>query len=421
MTSSNPTDSTQRIGANHALAVYFAELCVARRVCVVGDALDSLVEVLRRTATRVDVAVNMPSGKYDVVFVPDVLAEPFNEAGGIAVLQNHLTSDGAVVLATRADGELQYEEFFDLVSASFAHVTMAGQAAFAGYSVVDFDADPEAGIVFDGSLLGEATESLQNFVAIASSSELRLGGYTVVQVPSAHAATARVAARQEPGLNKAELERAEAEVGRLEAALQEQARELRESRAEAERRGILARDLVEEMAELRKSAGSVVEIAAAPVPLAAVTPPESISIQSARDRVLVAEVRSTEAAFRANELAAQLAAEKSLAQQKADKLRAKEGELSDSLRAVSARSSELEEMHTSVQGRLTLAERDLELARDQIRSLERELAEARDEVELEIARRHSESAGLKQVRSTLDELASSVRDAIDATAPSDDD
>lgn len=417
MTPSDPNAATHRIGADHALAVYIAELCVARRVCIVAEGAEALAQVFASTASRVDTVADMPTGKYDVVFVPDALSEAFNAAGGIAVLANHIATDGSAVLATRADGSLAYEEFFELVSGSFAHVTMAGQAAFAGFSVVDFDGDPEGGILFDGSLLGDATESLQSFVAIASATEVRLGAYAVVQVPSADAKSGREEKKAEPSIKKEELARFESEVLRLEEALREQGQQLRESRVEAERRGILARDLVEEMAEIRKNGAPAGEPAPTPAP--------ALSVESngrtAAERVLLSEVRSTEAVFRADQLAAELAAEKALAHQKADKLRSRETEMSDSLRGMSARTSELEELHTTVQARLTLAERDLELAREKIRSLERELAEARDEVELEIARRHSESAGLKQVRTTLDELASSVRDALDATTPSDDD
>ncbi|MBK8169423.1 MAG: hypothetical protein IPK60_03650 [Sandaracinaceae bacterium] len=395
---------TKQDWANAALSVYVSRLAQGRRVCVVGAPRHELVEQLGPICASVRAAPAAPAGKYDLVIVPDVTLQSFVDAGGFASLRAALGEKGVFVGGVFADATLTYEELFERTAAVFPHVRMAGQAAFAGYSIADFGVTASPSIVFDGTLLGEEGELPTRFFAVGSFDEVSIDAYSVVQVPASTqiqtvevvgAAPAPVVV--EPDINE--------EVVALEKALHEQAALLREARAEAERRGTLARDLVEELAELRKAGGD----AASPI-LASREPDLTDRINMlerekrlASTRALEAEAKRTEAVFRA------------------DELRAREAELTDSLRASRARASEHEELHSSIQARYALTQQDLQQALDKIRVLERELAEARDQVELDIVRTHSEPAAPGQVRSTLDELARSVRESVSASRDEDDD
>lgn len=383
-----------------ALAVYATRLVRGRRVCAIASEKSDLVAHLRTNAAKVDSTLRAPNGKYDVVVVPDVLLKSFVEAGGLRLVCDAVVDGGVVIAATYANGALSYEDFYAKMADMFPHVRMAGQAGFAGYSIADFGASANPAIVFDGSLLGDDTEEPSRYFAVGSADEIAIDAYAIVQVPAesqvrtVETVVERIVEKQvavvEPELN--------AEFIALETQLHEQGASLRAAQAEVDRRGTLARDLMEELAQLRNG-----ESLAEPS-----TSPESHEREltgrvaqlekekrAAAARVLESEAKKVEALFRVDELLGQLTAEKVTSQQKLDAWKAREAELVESVRALQARASEVEELHSAAQARLALTEQDLNLSRDQMRVMERELVEARDQVEYEIARTHSDPSALK--------------------------
>jgi SAM-dependent methyltransferase len=79
---------------------------------------------------------------------------------------------------------LGYYDLYDVVSADFSQVRMAGQAPFVGYTVADFAPDGEPEVSVDTSLL-ESSEEPEWFVAVASERTVALDAFAVIEVPFA--------------------------------------------------------------------------------------------------------------------------------------------------------------------------------------------------------------------------------------------
>jgi chromosome segregation ATPase len=221
---------------------------------------------------------------------------------------------------------------------------------------------------------------------------------------------------------------------RLETQLADRGSEITALRGEIDRRGILVRDLVEELRELRAREWAASEGNGAPMPsggvigsggavaagspgsagvgaraldAAAPSPPEPAArasapemprpasalaleeaLATARRRAVDAEASLAEAAFRIDEVRAELAlcrkqrdAEREIAQR----------ELASSAgttRGLNARLAEAEELRRLGEARLALSLDDVVAARARIKDLERDLADARDHVGLSFARAH---------------------------------
>lgn len=77
---------------------------------------------------------------------------------------------------------LGYYDLYDVVSADFSQVRMAGQAPFVGYTLADFAPDGEPEVSVDTSLL-ESSEEPEWFVALASERTVSLDAFAVIEVP----------------------------------------------------------------------------------------------------------------------------------------------------------------------------------------------------------------------------------------------
>jgi len=180
------------------------------------------------------------------------------------------------------------------------------------------------------------------------------------------------------------------EYARLETLLRESGRELTQVRNELERRAVLVRDLVEELAEARRH-GS------APSPAPEVTEtvtwsPDELQrslqqqVADAVQRAVAAEADKAELSFRLDELRGRLAVAEQSRDQDIEEMRRMEAALRGTVRGLNARLAEVTELYQLAQARVQLLEEDHKVARESAEGFERELAEAREQLELEIAR-----------------------------------
>ncbi|MSP23698.1 MAG: hypothetical protein EXR75_00745 [Myxococcales bacterium] len=134
-----------------------------------------------------------PGQPFDVVLVPNVLAttdKNLDPAAVIAIARQLASARGVVVVSAPnpehpgapGDEKLGYYQLFDLMAAHFEHVTMLGQAPFAGYSIARFGAESEPAVTIDTSLMNEAEEPLA-FIAVGSAHPVELDPFTLVEVP----------------------------------------------------------------------------------------------------------------------------------------------------------------------------------------------------------------------------------------------
>jgi SAM-dependent methyltransferase len=213
------------------LAAWVEPLVRGRRVAVFGEASAGLAERLAergarqvhawdRDSTRVAEAVarsgsrgpvihalhagdlGVRDGAFDVVVVGDLslFAAPHEI---VAQARRLLGPSGVCVIASpnpeasrqlvpvyRGGGQhpgnepppLGYYDLYDVVSADFSQVRMAGQAPFVGYTVADFAPDGEPEVSVDTSLL-ESSEEPEWFVAVASERPVNLDSFAVIEVP----------------------------------------------------------------------------------------------------------------------------------------------------------------------------------------------------------------------------------------------
>lgn len=189
---------------------------------------------------------------------------------------------------------------------------------------------------------------------------------------------------------------------RLETALHERGQELTQARAEIERRGVLVRDLVEEMRTLRKH-GSVYPGAGGSEP-----PPGGLGgfgvrttmeihpdamhaalhgqVADAVERAVAAEAERTALQFRLDEVRGELAVAENRAAQETDERGRIEAALRGTVRGLNARLAEVTEMYQLTQARLALCEEDRSSAERRALERERQMAELREQLELEMAR-----------------------------------
>jgi chromosome segregation ATPase len=190
-------------------------------------------------------------------------------------------------------------------------------------------------------------------------------------------------------LERAAGERVDEEYERLETALSERGKEINELRIEVERRGVLARDLVEELRELRGR----------PSPGAAPSgggggpaEPEGsrsqleAALEGARRRAVAAEAAVAEAGFKADELRGELALCRKQREAEREQIARALQESENATRDLQARMAETEELRRLSEARLALTLDDLATAHTRLRDLERELEEARDRVRASFVR-----------------------------------
>jgi len=181
------------------------------------------------------------------------------------------------------------------------------------------------------------------------------------------------------------------DLDRLETALADRAREVREMRGELERRSVLIRDVTARWESLPQTTH------ARDQELPAV---DGEKLTAERDaavaRALDAEVAAMEARFRLDEVAGHLAGAVKPVDQSAQ-LAERDG----SIRGLRARLAEAEDARDGAEARLMLAEQDVEDARANADSRRREAIELSERIEIEALRAHTATAELERARGEL--------------------
>ncbi|MBX3272036.1 MAG: hypothetical protein KF729_17355 [Sandaracinaceae bacterium] len=231
----------------------------------------------------------------------------------------------------------------------------------------------------------------------------------------------RDAARRERDAKSAELEAERArgraapaldeEYVRLEAQLAESGHELTAVRAELERRAVLVRDLIEELAEASRGGaapgletalpsgdgwstealhGALEQQLAEAIERAVAAQAESAQLHQqlgeAVERAVASEAQSAQLQFRLDEVRGQLAITEQARAGDLEELRRREAALRGTVRGLNARLAEVTEVFQQTQARVAIVEEDLRAATARADALEREAAEARERVEIELSR-----------------------------------
>lgn len=182
------------------------------------------------------------------------------------------------------------------------------------------------------------------------------------------------------------------DVDRLEAALSDRARELRELRAELERRSVLIRDVTTRWEALPQATH-------APDPTSSAT--DSAKLVAERDaavaRALDAEVAAMEARFRVDELAGHLAGAGAQPVDQSAELAQRDG----AVRGLRSRLAETEDARDHAEARLMLAEQDLEDARARVDALRRDAFEIGERLEVEALQARTAAGDLARARGEL--------------------
>lgn len=425
-----------------ALTVWLEELVTGRRVLWIGDpstgAADRLaafahsVRVLDtcgrgrsrdKGGARVSAYRSIDDleevGRFDLAVVPDVSV--FEDFGVAAARLAEGLGDGLLLAGCEAgeEPERAYGELGNGLRDAFREVRMLAEGGFHASGLVDLEAGDTA-VVVDDSLLGEDTEPVRRFLALAADEVPPIASHMLVQVPGAPPAqeTGPSAERKIAAL-RAELERS---VSRLEQAqtrliatesdlaearsalgkgavvgqgrdiecleqhLRGRGARVRELEAELARRATLVRDITEELRERRHARPSDAAIPAG----------------SALERALDAEAARDEARFRADELQVQLDAR----QRRLDELYDAQAGFEGRVRGYRSRIAELEELRETSAARVRLLELDLDGAKETIRELEGKLVETGEQLELAMIKaRGAQPAGpeLEKAREALAE------------------
>lgn len=214
-----------------AVLVTFAEtLLRGRRVALLGSSADDLGERLARASGRrvhvfdpdprragaaiatrrgasetVTVAVledelGGHAGAFDALLAPDLNALG-DAAGALPRMASMLSPRGVLVLAAEnpdaagGRGSIGYYDLYDLVAAHFDHVSMHGEAPFAGYTVASFAVEGEPAVTIDASLM-EGAEEPSWFVVVASHAAVDIEPYMLVQVPASSVAADTTSERE---------------------------------------------------------------------------------------------------------------------------------------------------------------------------------------------------------------------------------
>lgn len=406
-----------------ALTVWLEELATGRRVLWIGDpstgAADRLaafahsVRVLDTTGrgrsrdkgtARVSGYRSIEDlkevGRFDLAVVPDVSV--FEDFAVAAARLSDCLGDGLLLAGCDVgdDPDRAYGELGGELREAFREVRMLAEGGFHASGLVDLEADGVE-VLVDDSLLGEETEPVRRFLALAADEVPPIVGHMLVQVPRGTAVLP--AAKDESGPTaereiaalRSELERSvsrleqaqtrliatesdlaearsalgkgaaveqERDIDRFERLLRERGAHVRELERELARRATLVRDITEELRERRHAR-----------PSDAAIPPGS-----ALERALDAEAARDEARFRADELEAQLKSRQRQLEAMQDSHAGFEGRV----RGYRSRIAELEELHEMSAARVRLLELDLSNAEDTVRALEGKLAETGEELEL---------------------------------------
>jgi chromosome segregation ATPase len=124
-------------------------------------------------------------GSFDLVVVPDasVIAVDPDRIDQLAAV---LSEEGVLAVGQSSDGPLSYADLHTLVRDGFAQVRMLGQAPFAAWAVVDFEAvaDGPPDVVIDGSAVLADEDTPSRFVAVCGHVGVDLDPYLVVRVPA---------------------------------------------------------------------------------------------------------------------------------------------------------------------------------------------------------------------------------------------
>lgn len=353
---------------------------------IIDDASDAREMECLRVAPYTPGPLPFDDETFDLVIVPALFTLQTNADQSILELRRVVRGDGLVVLGIvnsdnrpfreisvlrNAEDGLSEQGLFRVINQQFAVVTLLGQTPLFGYSVVDFSAAGELSeISYDGSLIDVGAQVPEGLIALCSQDRVTIDPYTVVQVPAfsfRHTAPRTdiegvVSDQEEQTVHTQEVER-------LEEALRTRGEELRELRAEMDRRDALERDLVE---QIRSNAD------------------DTHRLTSERDRAIAraveAEAERIETALRLDEVCGHLKVAGVSPEDVQTTLENNCASLSGRVRGMQSRIAELEESREMAEARLVLKEQDLELARETSRMLERNLEETRERFELELAR-----------------------------------
>lgn len=276
-----PTKEELALPLGAVLATFAETLLRGRRVALIGNSADDLAERLasasgrrvhvfdpdvRRAgatiATRrggsdsVSIApfdddLGAHTGAFDAVVVPD-LAAIGDPAQNLARVASILSPRGVLVLAAENAGAAEhrgsigYYELYDLVAAHFDHVTMHGEAPFAGYTVANFAVEGEPPVTIDASLM-ESAEEPSWFVVVASHVAVEVEPYMLVQVPASSVAVDAAV----DAANLAELVEAKLQRSLVNAELDKVREREREANRLASEREAAAKKLSARLSELR--------------------------------------------------------------------------------------------------------------------------------------------------------------------------
>ncbi len=374
-------------------------------------------------------------GTWDAIVIPDLVAAGLDDAARFDEIAS-LVPDGLLVAAIDAQaGQPGYEAFHALVSARYEGARLLGQAPLSGFALAALG-EPTGDVAYDASAADLAPA---RFVAVAVPRSIAIDGYAVIATPrvpdaeraappdprherEAEAARARLEhaekrleqAQREIARNAQKLDEARHEQARLEEALRAQqaevehegdrgseavraaraecdrlegrlraaAHEVTTLRGESERRGVIVRDLVEEL----RRAGTHAALSVAPsrgeIDAELVRAQEAL--KGAQRRAVEAEARRAELAFRVDELTADLASIGQVHEQRTAQLAREHAAAQGIVRGLESRVAELSELRLAAESRLALVEDDIRRAREGSRDLERKVGEL--EEQLEVAR-----------------------------------
>lgn len=281
-----PEVSAQPASPLHALCVYAEPLVAGRRVVVIGSAIEGLGERLLDLGARVvhvydphrDRAVtsaaaaarnltvkplppgdfDVRDGAFDVAIIPNVARVP-NAAALLGRLRRVLAGGGAALVGAQnpaapgatGAGSLDYYELYDLVALQFAYVRMVGQMPWSGVLLAELGREgDDADVSVDTQLGGEAALP-DAFFALASQDDVRLGEYSLIQLPRGPSGDAE--STVVPGAERADLAAAQLRANFLEAQLEElRGQRNADGAARAEAVGGLEAELAERLVKLEE-------------------------------------------------------------------------------------------------------------------------------------------------------------------------
>jgi hypothetical protein len=370
------------------LASYAEPVLDGRRAVIFGDSTSPLAaEVLGRGARSVhvcdpeapragesaarnrsrqisivplgDADVAVREGAFDVAIVEDLSSA--NDASALLKqVRRALSPRGVAFVASpnpdvkrpllprtrgaNTSSALGYYELYDKVAAEFQDVRMLGQTPFVGYAVVDFAPAGELDVELDSDFLPSGAEEPEWFIAVAARETTELGVFSIVQLPASRvvgAGTDDQLAEELRGAH-ARLASLDEKLGVLTAENTKLAAERRSKKSESNAR---AEELA---ADLEKKNARVVDLESAKAALDAALKQSTDELESLRSRVaeaerakeerdaavverdrLQAKLRETEAPPDAE---SEIARMEGLLTERADRIRALEGELQETER-----------------------------------------------------------------------------------------